>query len=119
MKYLYPVTVTTEKPDVGGDYNSAVDAVNEREEELAMALDDFLTILLMDFDIESNYGHGFAEQVLDDFCEYLANDHLVSVYRPTFPSDDFGEEKFTEYPYGELTGLMDDDEEDDTLCKYS
>jgi hypothetical protein len=110
--YLYPVTVSTTGSLENADcdlYEAHMEAICERDDELAFATKEFLEVVLGCSleTIEEEYGHGFIEQVLDDFCEYLANDHLISVFRPTFNTNDNGDEVFTKYPYHEITGDID------------
>ena len=108
-KYLYPVTVSTsvmQEEDICDSYEAQMELVCEREDELNIALNDFLEIVLgcNSEQIEFMHGHDFVEQVLDDICEYFANDHLISIFRPTFIPNDDGTEEFIKYPYNELAG---------------
>jgi hypothetical protein len=88
------------------------DTIYEREDELILALSDFLQVALCcpeDVELDDMYGSNIVTQILDGFCEYLSNEHCISIYRPTFLQGENGEDIYTEYPYG---GEFDDGEED-------
>lgn len=120
-QYLFPVFVNSQKSILGGD-NEAVeeeednvqevqDIMYEREDELRMALCDFLQVVLLDDeenpDIESTYGSAMIDEILDHFLEYLGFEHSLPVYRPMFVADeDTGCEVYTEFPY-DMEGLCD------------
>ena len=123
-QYLFPVQVNSEKsypfPIEDEDENSTKhdmeDIVYEREDELRLALCDFLQVVLMDLedgvDIESYYGPGIIDEILDYFLEYLGSEQRLPVYRPMFITDDeTGEEVYTEYPY-DMDGLYECDDTD-------
>jgi len=122
LKYLFPVSVTYGKMDemdegVWDDTPYSTqdmeDAIYEREDELTFAMYDLLEIVLgrtID-EIAGIHGKDFVQQVVDDFCEYLANDHCVSIYRPTILPTDDGDEEFVEYPYD--CDVDGDDEDED------
>jgi hypothetical protein len=123
-KFLFPVTASGDKyfkespqEDDGSELSDAYieETILGREDCLSFALGDFLeTVLNMKLGlINSIYGLNFMSEVLDDFCEYLASDHGISVYRPTIvPGDNDGVDVYTEHPYKELAGSLGDDEED-------
>lgn len=124
-QYLYPVQVNSEKsfppfPPEEDDSRLALqrmkDEEYEREDELRLALCDFLQIVLIDLedgvDIESYYGPGIIDEILDYFLEYLGFEQRLPVYRPMFITDDeTGEEVYTEYPY-DMDGLYECDDTD-------
>ena len=88
----------------------------EREDELRLALCYFHQVVLMDLedgvDIESYYGPGIIDEILDYFLEYLGFEQRLPVYRPMFITDDeTGEEVYTEYPY-DMDGLYECDDTD-------
>lgn len=63
-------------------------------------------------DIESYYGPGIIDEILDYFLEYLGFEQRLTVYRPMFITDDeTGEEVYTEYPY-DMDGLYECDDTD-------
>lgn len=123
-QYLYPVQVNSEKSypfpiedeDEDSTKHDMEDIVYEREDELRLALCDFLQVVLMDLedgvDIESYYGPGIIDEILDYFLEYLGFEQRLPVYRPMFITDDeTGEEVYTEYPY-DMDGLYECDDTD-------
>lgn len=123
IKYLFPVVITTPKysfetendepeyePTEEEERQMLEDSVYEREDELFFAMADFLEVLLNcngTEQISSLYGEEIIEEMLDCICTVLAEEYLISVYRPTLIDDDeTGEEKYVEYPY------LDVDDED-------
>lgn len=110
-QYLFPVQVKTpnsypfqEDDEESTSLQATHDLVYEREDELRLALCDFLQVVLMDLeegaDIESYYGPGVIDEILDYFLEYLGFEQKLPVYRPMFITDDeTGKEVYTEYPY--------------------
>lgn len=124
-QYLYPVQVNSEKsfppfPPEEDDSSLALqrmkDEEYEREDELRLALCDFLQVVIIDLedgvDIESYYGPGIIDEILDYFLEYLGFEQRLPVYRPMFITDDeTGEEVYTEYPY-DMDGLYECDDTD-------
>lgn len=117
-QYLFPVQVNSEKsyPVPIDDKDDSLtkqdmEDMYEREIELRLALCDFLQVVLTDFgdgvDIESYYGPGIIDEILDYFLEYLGFEQRFPVYRPMFITDDeTGEEVYTEYPY-DMDGLYE------------
>nr|DAZ22990.1 MAG TPA: hypothetical protein [Caudoviricetes sp.] len=123
-QYLFPVSVCSQKSfqeDDDNDENETEDSaqemqdlVYEREDELRMALCDFLQVVLLDdeenSDIESTYGSAMIDEILDHFLEYLGFEHSLPVYRPMFVADDdAGCEVYTEFPY-DMEGIYENDE---------
>ena len=100
-QYLFPVTVCSRKSfqeDDDNDENETEDNTQdiqdimyEREDELRMALCDFLQVVLLDDeenpDVESTYGSAMIDEILDHFLEYLGFEHSLPVYRPMFVAD--------------------------------
>jgi len=119
LKYLFPVVVSAPKYSVEDkpwqepddqelaelERQDIDDKIYEREDELRLAMSDFLEILLNckgPEELEAFYGD-IIEDLLDGFCQFLADEHLISVYRPTWiTDDDTGCEIYTEYPYLEV-----------------
>lgn len=95
-----------EVDDVGEDdeEQKILDVIYEREDELAQAMGDFLAVVLCEEDgcaVKENYGKDLVSEAVDDFLQYLADNHNVSVYRPTLETDpETGEEILKEFPYG-------------------
>ena len=75
-------------------------AINEREDELDMAVQDFVE-LVMEGDV-STYVE-LDDEVLQDlkehFLEYMYRKHGVNIYRPMYLYDAGGIQRFTEFPY--------------------
>ncbi len=115
-RYLFPVTIVDEKAIASDESlnentkdddcfskQDMEDEIYAREDELRLALADFLEAVLQDYrngtDLLDSYGEDFAEDVLDHFLGYLATEHGVDVYRPMFVFDeDNDSETFIEYP---------------------
>lgn len=128
-QYLFPVQVQTpnsypfreddENDEESSSLQEIQDFIYEREDELRLALCDFLQVVLMDLeegaDIESYYGPGVIDEILDYILEYLGFEQKLPVYRPMFVSDDeTGTEVYTEYPY-DMEGQYElDDTDGDT-----
>lgn len=123
-QYLFPVSVCSQKSfqeDDDNDENETEDSAQEmqdlayeREDELRMALCDFLQVVLLDdeenSDIESTYGSAMIDEILDHFLEYLGFEHSLPVYRPMFVADDdAGCEVYTEFPY-DMEGIYENDD---------
>ena len=75
--------------------------INEREDELDVAVDDFLATVLQ----TNGYEYDSAiDEIHDDvkehFLEYLARKFKIELYRPMYLEDENGEDFFEEYPYG-------------------
>lgn len=108
-----PVSVPheEEEDDEVDDEQKILDVIYEREDEINQAIGDMLAVVLCEDDItavKELYGAEFVSEVVDDFLQYLADNHNVSVYRPTLETDpETGEEILKEYPYG-----WDEDYED-------
>lgn len=112
-RYLFPVTVYNEKNVIsqsnGSEYKVKADTQQEmedeiyqREDELQLALCNFLQIVFEneDDDILNTYGEAIINEILDYFLEYLGAEHCFPIRRPTFVSDpETGAEFYTEYPY--------------------
>lgn len=86
------IEIISDMEDTSADY------IQEREEELTDATQDFIYAVLG--------GCGaieFYEDVVEDckehFLEYLARRHNIAIHRPMFLVDDDGEEFYEEYPY--------------------
>lgn len=108
-----PVSVPheEEEDDEVDDEQKILDVIYEREDEINQAIGDMLAVVLCEDDItavKELYGAEFVSEVVDDFLQYLADNHNVSVYRPTLETDpETGEEILKEFPYG-----WDEDYED-------
>lgn len=117
-QYLFPVIVSKEKAVqqyeddlLEGEAESeqepdCYDTIYEREDELQLALCDFLQVALQEYeegrDIADIYGQAMIDEVLDHVLEYLGLEQCLPIYRPMFVTDEeTGEEVYTEYPYGE------------------
>lgn len=117
VRYLFPVMVTNENgfpkstfeeldnhDDDGLTEQDKQDNVYIREDELRLAMCDFLKVALnLDCDpveIIPEYGAALVDDVLDAILEYIGIEHGLEVYRPMFLVDeDTGDEMYSEYPY--------------------
>ena len=106
-----PVEVPSEEYSEEEEEQKILDTIYEREDDLNQAMGDLLAVVLCEDDIiavKELYGPEFVSEAVDDFLQYLADTHNVSVYRPTLETDpETGEEILKEYPYG-----WDEDYED-------
>lgn len=75
----------------------------EREDELDLAIKDFLAVALQEPDsdrVVANYEQSFIDEVLDDFLRILAKDYCCEIFRPMFIEDaETGCEVYTQFPY--------------------
>lgn len=102
-------TQTSEQTEIPEDeedeeYQHMIDTIYEREDALTKAMGDFLAVALLEDDY-SAVVEGFGEQMInecvDDFLQYLHDQHMVSIYRPTIEVDEeTGCEVLKEFPYG-------------------
>lgn len=85
-------------------YQEMVDTIYEREDALSKAMGDFLAVALLEDDynaVVEGYTEAFINECVDDFLQYLYDNHMVSIYRPTIEVDhETGSEILKEYPYG-------------------
>lgn len=111
-RYLVPVVVSSEMvvdTDPNEETMQEDDIMYERDDELIMAMSDFLSVAVSDAnqgaedDVIDMYGTGFVEEVLDHVLQYLTSEHRLRIYRPTMMTDpETGETVLTEYPYEEI-----------------
>lgn len=116
LRYLYPVTVTACKKsipfeedddDLTEDFTKQEmeDAMYEREDELAMAMGDFLQVVLQEgvdgTDVVDSYGLDLINEVLEHTLQHIAEFYGFPVYRPTLIVNDLGEEEYVDYPYND------------------
>ena len=76
------------------------DTIRERDDDLFVAFEDFMTIVL-DEDAYIMDDKSFADeiyQVMDEVLELIAS-HDFPVYRPMYLQDESGTDVFVEYPY--------------------
>ena len=127
-RYLFPVMITDDKyipedvPDNGEDdetWMDMEDAMYERNDELSLAMADFLAIALQEGDNDGTnileaYGYEVVDEILDGFSE----DYGFHIYRPMIVTEkESGCEVFTEFPYDEydIDGVDEpEDKEDET-----
>lgn len=130
LKYLFPVVVHEPKYNFQSDLDEEddeeltaemelqmmEDEIYEREDALMFAMQDFLEVVLncnTPRQIKELYGEDLVDELLDSFCRLLAEEYLISVYRPTFFTDEkTGDESYVEYPYLDVddegtTGAME------------
>lgn len=117
VRFLFPVMVTYDKGFPKSSFQEMDDGDEEdlteqdrqdnvyvREDELQLAMCDFLKVALnLDCDpveIVNEYGVDLVTDVLDTILEYIGLEHGLEIYRPMFLTDeDSGSEIYTEYPY--------------------
>lgn len=134
IRYLFPVTVTCDKavsqksivkyeePDEDDEDSEQekLDEIYQRDDELTLALCDFLKVVFEE-DVDGAelielYGESIIVQILDELLECLANDHcFTNIRRPTFVTDpETGYKFYTEYPYDPDTVYEDEMEATET-----
>ena len=131
-RYLFPVMITDDKyipedvPDNGEDdetWMDMEDAMYERNDELSLAMADFLAIALQEGDNDGTnileaYGYEVVDEILDGFLKELSEDYGFHIYRPMIVTEkESGCEVFTEFPYDEydIDGVDEpEDKEDET-----
>ena len=133
-RYLFPVVITDNKyvpgdnPDGGKEESDETwmdieDAMYERDDELRLAMADFLAIALQEGDNDGTnileaYGYEAVDEILDGFLKELSEDYGFHIYRPMIITEkESGCEVFTEFPYDEydIDGVDEpEDEEDET-----
>ena len=128
-RYLFPVMITDDKyipedvPDNGEDdetWMDMEDAMYERNDELSLAMADFLAIALQEGDNDGTnileaYGYEVVDEILDGFLKELSEDYGFHIYRPMIVTEkESGCEVFTEFPY-DIDGVDEpEDKEDET-----
>lgn len=129
VRYLFPVVVTnnhvtkfSELDDADGEdeplsEQDMQDAMYEREDELQLAMADFLQVVLQEgydgTDVIDLYGADMVSEVLDYILEFLGFEMCLPIYRPMFITDEETlEEIYVEYPYGEPEECDGEDDED-------
>lgn len=89
--------------------------IDDRESELDMAVEDFLSVALDSTTIADYFDD--AEEVFEDikdhFIEYLARKFGLPIRRPMFLEDEDGKEFYEDYPYD----CMVFDDEDNPIYK--
>lgn len=132
-RYLFPVMITDGKyipedvPDEteeDGDetWMDMEDTMYERNDELRLAMADFLAIALQEGDNDGTnileaYGYEAVDEILDGFLKELSDNYGFHIYRPMIVTEkESGCEVFTEFPYDEydIDGEDEPDEEDET-----
>lgn len=116
-RYLLPVVITSDKyiPDNTSNGNKVdeaetwmdvEDVIYERDDELRLALADFLGIVLKirdedEVDVTGLYDVDIIDEILDEFLKMLADEYDFEIYRPMMVTSNDGYEVFTEFPYNE------------------
>lgn len=124
LRYLVPFTVTDGRvsipetlPDVDDDgacpsRQDIEDEIYEREDELDIALKEFLAVVLQLEDADTVLAaceQACIDEILNDFLEYLGNEQGLEVFRPMFVLDEeTGCEVYTQFPYEEYDFTADD-----------
>lgn len=98
----------TEEDEANLSRQDMEDKIYEREDELDLALKDFLAVVLQEEDGEAVlncYGQALIEEILDHFLEYLAKEQCLEISRPMFILDEeTGSEIYAQFPYDEDGG---------------
>lgn len=132
LRYLVPVSVINGMEVIQGKLPDGLadededeelsrqdmeDAMYERDDELDLAMKDFLAVVLQEPDTErlvANYHQSFIDEALDEILQLLAKEYCCEIYRPVFIEDpDTGCEVYTEYPYDEDAYTTDKDGDQD------
>lgn len=130
VRYLIPFTVIDERAALSDSsvYNTDDDELSlswqdledemyEREDELDLAIKDFLAVVLQEPDgetISTEHGEEFIQEVLHHILEYLTNEHCLQIYRPMFLNDDNTDNKiYSQFPYEEYTFSEDGNSQKD------
>ena len=90
-----------EEDEAEEEEDDTPDEADERENDLFLAVEDMLSVVLEDEEDEFDT-EGMAEDVLDHLCEWLWEEYGVSVRRPMRLVNDDGREIFTDHPYDYL-----------------
>lgn len=100
-----PEGLEDEDGELGPSKQDMEDEMYEREDELDLAIKDFLAAVLQEPNSDqlvANHGQSFIGEVLDDFLSILAKDYCCEIFRPMFIEDaETGCEIYTQFPYGE------------------
>lgn len=116
MRYLIPISIVDGKAVIPGELpedqddntmgpsrQDIEDEMYEREDELDLAMKDFLSVVLQEPDIDlliANHTQGFVDEVLDNVLSLLAIEFCCEIYRPMFIEDEeTGCEIYTQFPY--------------------
>ena len=98
-----PEGLEDEDGEIGLSQQDMEDEMYEREDELDLAIKDFLAVVLQEPDsdrVAANYEQSFIDEVLDDFLRILAKDYCCEIFRPMFIEDaETGSEIYTQFPY--------------------
>lgn len=132
-RYLFPVMITdgkyipedvSDETEEDGDetWMDMEDTMYERNDELRLAMADFLAIALQEGDNDGTnileaYGYEAVDEILDGFLKELSDNYGFHIYRPMIVTEkESGCEVFTEFPYDEydIDGEDEPDEEDET-----
>lgn len=90
------------------------DMITEREDELDLAVMDFMTVALDGYvDDNSPDFDDICSDLKEHFLEYMARKHGLLVRRPMWLEYEDGTEEFEEYPYEN----MEFDDEDNPIYK--
>lgn len=118
MRYLVPFTVVDNDAVISGGTEDAgdhdpgfitpdmKDEMYEREDELDLAIRDFLAVVLQKYDSEAvsaEFEEDFIQEVLNHILEYLTDNHCIQIFRPMVFTDDDGSEVYCKFPYEEYT----------------
>ena len=110
FKYLFPIIENNDKITLGTDDSILEDLVDqediiyEREDELHLAMGDFLQTVLKEngsgAEIIDLYGLDMVDEILDFILHYLTTKYCFKICRPMIiTEDDMGNKIYVEYPY--------------------
>lgn len=92
------------------------DIISEREDELSMAFEDFMLVVLNEdaYLLDESYNTDELNEMLSEILTIISN-HAFPVYRPMFVQDiESNTEVYSEYPYESYEFVDSDDEDDDS-----
>ena len=133
-RYLFPVVIKNDKyipdnapkddkADATETWMDVEDAMYERDDELRLALMDFLGVTLKigdedDVEAAELCDVDIIDEILDEFLKMLADEYGFEIYRPMMVTSNDGYEVFTEFPYNEydleIEGHTTEDAEEET-----
>lgn len=106
-EYVFLDLVSSSSNEEDSEHESVDDEIYQREDELKLAMLDFLSCVLQEKNgdkIITEYGEAFVSEVLDHVLEYISYDHCIPIFRPMFVEDpETGDEVFEEFPYVDIS----------------
>lgn len=89
--------------DYGDELEDADFNIQDRENELSLAFEDFFSTAVWQSDIDvTDDREAIERDCLEHILEYLARKHNVAIYRPMWIDYGDGDIEYEEYPYDSL-----------------